>query len=189
MFAKYNLRIVIVNMQKHNLGSIIDHSQSGDDFAPIVMKSNTTLPFMYQFYVSTFTKEDRDTDGTTERYATSLGAQFYTYTGTADRAYSTAPVDLLVQDDTSAVDPAPEYWYHIALVWGAGRARFYIDGSLVQDEPLNGNPNAAVVDSKPLVIGADYPGLDEFFYGVLDDLRIYNRALSGDDVAALYAAD
>jgi hypothetical protein len=39
------------------------------------------------------------------------------------------------------------------------------------------------------VIGADFPGDDEFFDGTLDEVRIYNRALSAAEIQAVYQAD
>lgn len=37
-----------------------------------------------------------------------------------------------------------------------------------------------------LQIGRDYPGILDYFYGVLDDVRIYNRDLSSSEVNQLY---
>ena len=38
----------------------------------------------------------------------------------------------------------------------------------------------------PLLIGRDAPGTDEYFEGALDEIRIYNRALSLDEISEIY---
>jgi hypothetical protein len=171
--------------------SIIDHSQAGNNFAPIVMKSATNYPFMYQFYISTFLEEDRDGDGTNERYATSLGAQLNNYASSLPGyASASISVEMLVQGDSTVADPAPEVWHHVAVAWSGKTARFFLNGSLAEEVQFNGtHDDGAVPNDKPLVIGADYPGLPEFFYGSLDEIRIYNRALTDDDITVLYQTE
>ncbi|MEP0862682.1 MAG: T9SS type A sorting domain-containing protein [Ignavibacterium sp.] len=41
-------------------------------------------------------------------------------------------------------------------------------------------------DNKPLEIGRDVPGTTEYFYGKLDDIKIFNRALTYQEVKNLY---
>ncbi len=40
--------------------------------------------------------------------------------------------------------------------------------------------------SLPLIIGKDIPGLTEYANGKIDDIRIYNRALSDKEIEAIY---
>ena len=42
------------------------------------------------------------------------------------------------------------------------------------------------VDNNPLAIGKNPAGSDRYYNGNIDDIRIYNRALSEDEIQALY---
>jgi hypothetical protein len=74
-------------------------------------------------------------------------------------------------------------WYHVAAAWDGAEARLYVDGERRETVPLA--VAAPPQDGRPLIIGADAPGVLEVFAGKIDDLRIYNRALSDAEVAVL----
>ncbi len=82
-----------------------------------------------------------------------------------------------------ASGPAIGTWYHTAMVWDGSNKTLYIDGSAVA------SATAAVTFAvaQPLSFGADidYGGQSSPFVGVMDDLRIYSRALGSAEVAAL----
>jgi hypothetical protein len=68
---------------------------------------------------------------------------------------------------------------------------FYINGILADSRVQNYNTNS---DPNPFTIGANTAsfttsGYDDYFQGQLDDIRIYNRALSGNEVEQLYAIE
>lgn len=76
-------------------------------------------------------------------------------------------------------------WNHIAVVANGANATLYLNG-----QPIGGTfsagiaPNAASVN---LAVGVlDYPG--RYFNGYIDEVRIYNRALSQQELAGHYAA-
>jgi hypothetical protein len=97
-----------------------------------------------------------------------------------------------------------EQWYHLAVSFGAGHMKFYIDGVMVKD--WDNVPDAAILDisNDPvnLTIGQDLPtsvySTDDtspyyvnwggYFKGKLDDINIYNRVLTDEEVTALYNA-
>ena len=78
-------------------------------------------------------------------------------------------------------------WHHAAVTYDGEAVRFYIDGQ------LDANVSYAEVifdtNNQDLVIGADLPGGQEYLDGQLDDLRLYNRALSGTEIAKLAEKD
>ena len=79
--------------------------------------------------------------------------------------------------------PSLGKWCHLVVTYVNECAYAYLNGNLVGTNECSGDftPN-----STELQIGRDYEGLDEYLYGALDDLRIYNRALSAAEVKALY---
>jgi hypothetical protein len=81
---------------------------------------------------------------------------------------------------------APNYtWSHVAVTFDGAYARFYVNGVSIGAVPRSG---AIAASTSPVYIasyaGAAYYGYT--FLGTIDDARIYNRALSASEVAALY---
>jgi hypothetical protein len=76
-------------------------------------------------------------------------------------------------------------WYHVAGVWEAGSSpEIYIDGVNVSTFQ-SGTPSGTIYDSNGnLSIGSGSG--EEELSGIVDDLRIYNRALSAEEVKRLY---
>ena len=77
-------------------------------------------------------------------------------------------------------------WHHVAVTFGNGEVRFYIDGEPagVDAATIKPAPNEG-----PLVVGG-YRGrggeMNFLLDGLLDDLRIYSRVLTQDEVQELY---
>ncbi len=78
-------------------------------------------------------------------------------------------------------------WTHVAATWDGSVMRVFKNG--VQDAATGARTAAIVYDSSDLLIGMeDEDGTpQQFFDGRIDDVRIYNRALSPAEVAALAA--
>lgn len=74
--------------------------------------------------------------------------------------------------------PIRDQWYHLAVTRDSFIIHFYINGVEVWSEPWAGSVPKAVV---PLTIGKAESGF--YFLGMLQDVRIYNRALSGSEIA------
>ena len=78
-------------------------------------------------------------------------------------------------------------WQHFAATYEYGKlARFYKNGV------LNGEAYAdkEIVPNKlPLLIGYEPFGASEYLIGDMDDLRIYNRVLSEQEIQELYKSE
>ncbi|MEO7991468.1 MAG: FG-GAP-like repeat-containing protein [Chryseolinea sp.] len=74
-------------------------------------------------------------------------------------------------------------WYMVTAVLDNTTAYLYVNGSLIGTQTFTTNIASDVLG---LEIGRDSPGLMEIFNGKIDDIRIYNRALSDCEVAGLY---
>jgi len=76
-------------------------------------------------------------------------------------------------------------WHHLVVTWDGTTIKYYIDGvdrgSHTWEGPL---PSA----TSNLLIGSDPPGDTEYFRGIMDDFRIYNHALSPNEIGALSTA-
>ena len=71
-------------------------------------------------------------------------------------------------------------WTHLASTYDGTALRLYVNGRLVSEKAVSGRLRAG---RSPLQIGGDAV-LGEFFRGKIDDVRVYDRALSTRDVMA-----
>ena len=79
--------------------------------------------------------------------------------------------------------PAPGQWYHLAVTREGSEWTFYTNGAVI------GNASVTITVpsmTAPLTIG-DSEGLS-YFSGLLDEVSIYNRALSAAEIQSLYGA-
>jgi len=71
-------------------------------------------------------------------------------------------------------------WTHLATTYDGASQRFYINGVLVATRAQTGS---IAVGNQPLRIGGNNVS-GEFFRGIIDEVRVYNRALSAADINA-----
>ena len=74
-------------------------------------------------------------------------------------------------------------WQHAAVTYDGSRVRFYLNGVLDANQPQV-QLRFGVAD-EPLVIGADFPGGDEFFAGTIRSARVYGRALTASELISV----
>ena len=82
-------------------------------------------------------------------------------------------------------------WHHVAVGFGEGGLRLYVDGSLVASDSYAGGIDT---NPEPIALGADtwHSGgqtvepLESHFDGRLDDVRIYNQNFNDTQALALY---
>jgi hypothetical protein len=73
-------------------------------------------------------------------------------------------------------------WQHVAVVFGTSEVKFYKNGKTY----YSGLFSATGSTRYPLTIGDIPSPHHSFFDGIIDDVRIYNRALSSAEVQELY---
>jgi hypothetical protein len=75
-------------------------------------------------------------------------------------------------------------WTHLATTYDGTTQRFYVNGVLVgSNTPNQGSTNVITQSNGSLRIGGDASSTGEFFNGMIDEVRIYNRALSAAEIA------
>jgi hypothetical protein len=74
-------------------------------------------------------------------------------------------------------------WVHFAVTYDGSSMKLYYNGFLVSNPSTTGLINQGAYDS--LYIGGNY-GYGELWSGRLDEIRIYNRALSSSEVMDVY---
>ncbi len=77
-------------------------------------------------------------------------------------------------------------WYHVAGVRGPNFVQLYVNGRLESEAGVSFPQNYGAL---PLYFGTSgQPYWDHKLNGVLDEISLYNRALSAGEIGALYAA-
>jgi streptogramin lyase len=86
----------------------------------------------------------------------------------------------------SLVDVLDGRWHHIAGSWDGFNLRLFVDGTLQMTTPLLIPAN----NTRPVNLGFTWGNGNprRFFRGLLDEVAIYNRALSPDEIAAIHGA-
>jgi hypothetical protein len=80
---------------------------------------------------------------------------------------------------------ADTQWHHYAMTYDGSKATLYVDGNQVAEQALSGA--VAVAQYQNLIIGTQqFDGSGYQFNGSIDDVRVYDKALSASDVLALY---
>jgi len=92
-------------------------------------------------------------------------------------------VDGTDYDVDSGLSPSTGQWHHGVATFDGTNVKLYIDGILLKTESHPGSITTSIYD---VYIG-DYPRATGcHFNGLIDEVRIYNRALSADEVRYHY---
>jgi hypothetical protein len=114
-------------------------------------------------------------------YGVNDGYNFDTYDGSTGRKLRLCGG---VQNAQANTVYSLNEWHHVAVVFSKGVSTFYLDGKPDGSAP-HGSPSIRT-NSLSLLIGSARGSKAEFFKGALDDIRIYNRALSEQQIKAIH---
>jgi len=88
---------------------------------------------------------------------------------------------------TAKTDWQTGKWYQIVGTYdpkgGSNNMKIYVNGILDSQSTQTALPEA---NNAPLMIGAKNPAIFDFWQGVIDEVRIYRKALSASEVTSLY---
>lgn len=76
------------------------------------------------------------------------------------------------------------FWWYVTMVHDGTDDIIYVDGVEVNRKPVLGNLNST---ARPLGFGNNPIDGGQYFIGALDNVKIYNRALTAGEIATLYA--
>ncbi len=80
----------------------------------------------------------------------------------------------------SAPSPLPlNTWTHVAVSYNGSAFNIYVNGTLVNTLPVTG---AVTTSTSPLRIGCNAIWGGEFFHGIIDEVRVYNRGLTQAEI-------
>ena len=114
--------------------------------------------------------------GSTEHYLLGFSNNSYRWLVNTTNGYSDTSLGSLANNNE---------WVHMAGTYDGSEVKLYINGEIDFTDDHTG---AFSSDSSPITIGAgnNSGSMAEFFNGTIDDVKIYNEALSAEEVLALY---
>jgi hypothetical protein len=81
-------------------------------------------------------------------------------------------------------------WLHLAATYDGTNVKYYVNG-VEQTAMATTHSGTFTADDNPILIGCDTnnheASYEEYFNGLIDELRIYNRALSADEIKMQFA--
>ena len=77
----------------------------------------------------------------------------------------------------------PGTWTHVAMVHDGSKDLIYMNGTLANEKEVAGNLNST---NYPFGVGYNPIDGGNYFNGALDDIQLFNRALTAEEIAALY---
>jgi hypothetical protein len=93
----------------------------------------------------------------------------------------TTPVASTVDTPVRAGSPlAVGVWQHLATTYDGTNMRLYVNGVLVATRAQTGS---IATSNGALRIGGNNAFANEFYHGLIDEVRVYNRALSAAEIA------
>ena len=105
-------------------------------------------------------------------------------TGQVTFAFAPAGADAI--DHWTSTTLSPNTWYHIVATFDddADQVRIFINGEEDPNSPFTETNTPGATD---LDVEIGYGGhTNDYFNGLIDEVRIYNRALSEEEIRALY---
>ena len=87
-------------------------------------------------------------------------------------------------DQVSGIKPEPGKWYHVAGTYDGAKTCVYVNGKLA----ASGAEWSGPIDTNDLdlYIGDNSEATGRFFKGIIDEVRIYSRALSEAEIKTRY---
>ena len=110
---------------------------------------------------------------------TAHGYQFRQFTN-----YPTSTSDRLIYDTTLLQD---SNFHHVVTTYNGQSREIWLDGVKVNEndfsEVINYSSNISAF------IGANFPGGDDYFKGIIDDIKLFNFALSSSEIQSLFQSE
>lgn len=95
------------------------------------------------------------------------------------------PTVQVSYDGTGATTLVANTWYHVVMTYDSTQGlKGYVNAVLDGSAAANGNIGST--NGLTLAIGNDFFTAGRFFNGVIDDVHLYNRALTANEVNQLY---
>ncbi|MBI1228363.1 MAG: T9SS type B sorting domain-containing protein [Bacteroidetes bacterium] len=157
-------------------------------FGPRVEDTFSTIDFSLSFYF----KPTSNSAGYQALFSKKVGctgdAAFVIRFNPANRSLSVELTENSTITASIAKTLPFSCWYHVVVVRKGPTTTLYVNKAKLGEVNSPGTLRVNVSNSEPLTIGSSDCSLDEDFEGYIDEIRLYSRALSFQDIEDLYLA-
>lgn len=94
-----------------------------------------------------------------------------------------SPLSFYPEITSGGEEVMEDCWNYVACSFDGKVHKLYLNGKLVAQQNVDA---MEICDTDPLRIGSWWEGDPQFFDGILDEVRVYNRALSEQEIFNLY---
>jgi hypothetical protein len=162
-----------MSMVADTFGYYADFNGTTSEYTTPVITGGNEISYYFEFYADSVT-----------------GTQYITNRVNNSSIYlSSNNLTFLVWDGASSVSVtfrgvSTGQWYKICCTYSSNTATIYVDDNSVEDS--KGGGPATISDANVMTLG--YDGSTSYFNGRLREFRIYDSALSSDNIAALISS-
>ncbi|MBT4362772.1 MAG: T9SS type A sorting domain-containing protein [Candidatus Marinimicrobia bacterium] len=119
------------------------------------------------------------------RFASSDGTFYLGYESNGNASFNLRKIEGGTLNQVLYAPAEPDTWNHLVGTWDGVTQRIYLNGDLVDEAEFNWPLSTASTGN---TIGANYNGLSSpcSFDGAIDEVRIYDRALTTHEIDSLY---
>jgi chitodextrinase len=93
------------------------------------------------------------------------------------------PVFISDMDSGDGNEMVKGFWWHVVMVHDGVSDIIYVNGIQANIKPVDGELNAT---ARPFGMGSNPVDGGSYFIGGLDEVKVYNRALTDDEIAKLF---
>jgi hypothetical protein len=117
------------------------------------------------------------------------------YNGSRNRNFGEPPITSTADTNGGGAQVSSGEWHHIASTYDGAKVQLYVDGKPWGNPAPHSGPLAPMAPASFISIGSD-DGMTSrqgsvngrYFKGLIDNVAIYNRVLSDDEIQADYSA-
>lgn len=180
-----------VTFESGKIGKALKLDQEGDTESYVMVKNSPKITFSKNFTISAWAYFQSSEPDLGDSYFSVLTKgkvkEDYTLWLT-----STGPDILLNWDTENQLWPylggkeknvTPNTWNYLSATYDGKMVTLYLNGTMASSYTYDKNIDA---NNEDLFIGISFPGGIEKFPGMIDELRLYNRALPANEIKMLY---
>ena len=163
----------------------------GDDdwfyvFGQRVEENFSTIDFSLSFYFKPTTNSAANQALFSKKVGCTGDAAFVVRFNAANRSMSVELSESPTITASISKTLPVSCWYHVVVVRKGHTTTLYVNKAKLGEVNAPGSLRVNISNSEPLTVGSSDCNLDEDFKGYIDEIRMYSRALTFQDIEDLY---